>query len=334
MSENENFIIRNNFSECVILTISTIRSQSVGAAEGVVGHSGWGSAEETAREHPSPWSAAEETQSTLSVALQEPGKILLFWWFCVLSATVRFVYCILMIHCILLHGFCTVVIVTYLPSPYFSRRALSREKRCAKPAQKESPSKVSRALVSSQSSSWRRPSYSVICLILESWRLWNFFWQVKWLWLSLCSIICLFSFDIDLMKCSFLWISLDAFRWATAAPLSRTHTWFSCCASLLGWKALRGQLFAYSHAVSSWQDVYPGLEVRIVLSFFNRINRLDTDLSYLEINSCISIPVFRQTKENVLKCWQIAVAIWRCVHQCEWTLNRACQSSSSGMWVL
>lgn len=55
-----------------------IRSQSVGAAEGVMGHSGWGRVEETAREHPSPRPAAEETQSALPVALQEPGKILLF----------------------------------------------------------------------------------------------------------------------------------------------------------------------------------------------------------------------------------------------------------------
>lgn len=50
----------------------------MGSAEGVVGHSGWGSVEETAREHPSPRSAAEETQSTLPVALQEPSKILMF----------------------------------------------------------------------------------------------------------------------------------------------------------------------------------------------------------------------------------------------------------------
>lgn len=69
--------------------------------------------------------------------------------------------------------------------PYFSRRVLSREKKCAKPAQRELLFKVSRVLVSSQSSSWRRPSYSVIYLISESWRLWSFFWQVNWICLSL-----------------------------------------------------------------------------------------------------------------------------------------------------
>lgn len=53
----------------------------MGSAEGAVGHSGWGSVEETAREYPSTRPAAEETQSTLPVALQEPGKILLFLWF-------------------------------------------------------------------------------------------------------------------------------------------------------------------------------------------------------------------------------------------------------------
>lgn len=48
----------------------------MGAAEGVVGHSGRSSVEETARECPSPRPAAKETQSSLSVTLQEPGKIL------------------------------------------------------------------------------------------------------------------------------------------------------------------------------------------------------------------------------------------------------------------
>lgn len=110
----------------------------MGSAEGVVGHCGWGSVEETAREYPSTRPAAEETQSTLPVALQEPGKILLFLWFRVLSASKRFVH--------------TVVITTHLLCACFSRRALSRERRCAKPAQRESPSKDSRALVSSQSS--------------------------------------------------------------------------------------------------------------------------------------------------------------------------------------
>lgn len=48
----------------------------MGAAEGVVGHSGRSGAEETARECPSPRPAVKETQSALSVTLQEPGKIL------------------------------------------------------------------------------------------------------------------------------------------------------------------------------------------------------------------------------------------------------------------
>lgn len=70
----------------------------MGAAEGVVGHSGWGSVKETAREHPSPRPAAEETQSTLPVALQEPGRILLFLWFCIPSATVLFVYAVVIMN--------------------------------------------------------------------------------------------------------------------------------------------------------------------------------------------------------------------------------------------
>lgn len=57
---------------------STNRSQSVGAAEGVVGHGGWGSVEETAGEYPSPRPAAQETQSTLPFALQKPSESLLF----------------------------------------------------------------------------------------------------------------------------------------------------------------------------------------------------------------------------------------------------------------
>lgn len=46
----------------------------MGAAEGVVGDSGRGSVEETARERPPPGPAAEETQSALSLSLQEPGE--------------------------------------------------------------------------------------------------------------------------------------------------------------------------------------------------------------------------------------------------------------------
>lgn len=45
------------------------RSQSVGAAKGVMGDSGRGGVEETAGERPPPGSAAEEAQSTLSLAL-------------------------------------------------------------------------------------------------------------------------------------------------------------------------------------------------------------------------------------------------------------------------
>ena len=45
------------------------RSQSVGAAEGVMGDSGWGSVEETARERPPAGPAAEETQITFSFTL-------------------------------------------------------------------------------------------------------------------------------------------------------------------------------------------------------------------------------------------------------------------------
>lgn len=41
----------------------------MGAAEGVVGDSGWGGIEETARERPPPGPAAEEAQSTLSLTL-------------------------------------------------------------------------------------------------------------------------------------------------------------------------------------------------------------------------------------------------------------------------
>ncbi len=62
----------------------------------------------------------------------------------------------------------------------FSQRVQSRERRCVKPAQKASPSKVSRGPGSFQSSFSKRPSSSVICLILESWQLWSFCWQVKW----------------------------------------------------------------------------------------------------------------------------------------------------------
>lgn len=47
----------------------TPRSQSVGAAEGALGDSGWGCVEETAREYPPSRSAAEETQAALSLTL-------------------------------------------------------------------------------------------------------------------------------------------------------------------------------------------------------------------------------------------------------------------------
>lgn len=45
------------------------RSQSVGAAEGAMGDSGRGCAEETARERPPPGPSAEETQTILFVTL-------------------------------------------------------------------------------------------------------------------------------------------------------------------------------------------------------------------------------------------------------------------------
>lgn len=41
----------------------------MGAAEGVMGDSGWGSVEETARERPPAGPAAEETQITFSFTL-------------------------------------------------------------------------------------------------------------------------------------------------------------------------------------------------------------------------------------------------------------------------
>ena len=50
-----------------------IRSQSVGAAEGVVGDGGGSSDEEAVWERPPPRPAAEETQATLSVSVQKPS---------------------------------------------------------------------------------------------------------------------------------------------------------------------------------------------------------------------------------------------------------------------
>ena len=64
----------------------------------------------------------------------------------------------------------------------FSQRVQSRERRCVKPAQKASPSKVSRGHGSFQNSFSKRPSSSVTCLILESWQLWSSSWQVMWTW--------------------------------------------------------------------------------------------------------------------------------------------------------
>lgn len=52
----------------------TPRSQSVGAAEGALGDSGWGCVKEAAGEYPPPQPAAEETQASLSLTLQEPGE--------------------------------------------------------------------------------------------------------------------------------------------------------------------------------------------------------------------------------------------------------------------
>lgn len=131
----------------------------MGSAEGVVGHSGWGSVEETTREYPSPRPAAEETQSALPVALQEPGKIsAVFAFLCSFSAfRVLHTYNTLTVYYIL-YTFVCILYYSHSDSSslsiiFFSRRVLSREKRCAKPAQRESPSKANRGLVSSQSSS-------------------------------------------------------------------------------------------------------------------------------------------------------------------------------------
>lgn len=62
----------------------------------------------------------------------------------------------------------------------FSQKVQSKERKCVKPAQKASPSKVSRGHGSFQNSFWQRLSSSVISLTLESWQLWSFSWQVTW----------------------------------------------------------------------------------------------------------------------------------------------------------
>lgn len=60
----------------------------------------------------------------------------------------------------------------------FSPKVQSRGKRSVKPAQKASPSKVSRVLGSFRNSFLLRPSSSVICSTSENWQLWSFSWQV------------------------------------------------------------------------------------------------------------------------------------------------------------
>lgn len=102
---------------------------------------------------------------------------------------------------------CSDTNVKYMWLIIFSQKVQSRERRCAKPVQKASPSKVSRVHVSFQNSFWRRHSSSVTCLTLGSWRLWSFFWQVvKRLenmtdWLKMY-----FKFLTKFVTCIFLWL--------------------------------------------------------------------------------------------------------------------------------
>jgi hypothetical protein len=55
-----------------VYAMCTIRSQSVGAAEGAMGDGGGSCYEEAVGECPPPRLAAEETQATLSVSVQKP----------------------------------------------------------------------------------------------------------------------------------------------------------------------------------------------------------------------------------------------------------------------